>query len=428
VNKTYLTFLEVYNAKVDELVMRNKPSRYRFLYDDSKKECGECKEKFDTNDMRACLERNCTMYRKLVCFTCCVDGHSQHKKSKNGRECTIGKLGRIDHSKFPDRRVLVAEGKEIIVSGTMLAMRSPYFLYLFYRNPARMKIDRFELPFDPIDLSILLDHVYYPFMKDVYPCECTDCLERLSSVEMLAKLLKISVNLNKRFKTPTMTKKSYRTTAVSIEFPDARIVRVGDATFVVSTTILSLFNKFFEEFFHSNPIDNENEFVFDRCDEVTFQEMLDLVEGRNPKYLSLNLCQLMEDLKADRYSLFDIITVIDNRFNKNSRRDITIPSIHLMYSDLPLMMRDAVTMWWSAHMNHYTSGDKMKRCLSLLKKADIDWLIEEGLEKADIIRYVNRCRKAEDQSTIERREGLKRREEREECSLSGVQSIVHLEV
>ncbi|GMT16692.1 hypothetical protein PFISCL1PPCAC_7989, partial [Pristionchus fissidentatus] len=151
------------------------------------------------------------------------------------------------------------------------------------------------------------------------------------------------------------------------------------------------------------------------------QEMLDLVEGRKPKILSIKLCKFMEDISSDsRYSIpyrfYHLVSIIGDRFDSNRWNTITIQMALIMYWDMPSLMRDALKFFFESKKTDDCDFRHITRSIELLHKADIDWLIAEGLETEEMISHVKSIRKddGEDYSTVERREGLKRREEKEE--------------
>ncbi|GMT14685.1 hypothetical protein PFISCL1PPCAC_5982, partial [Pristionchus fissidentatus] len=364
-------------------------------------DCAECGEKTREEKSRICLDENCDKFRLPICFVCCVNVHSSHKKGvyKNPESHIIkrGLHKTIDHSPYPDRRVVTVGKEEFVVSASLLSLQSPYFYNLFFGTPESEKINSFTLNCNPIDFSDLLDHFYSK--NDTLQNCCDECNSRRSKLFQLASQLEIQsmkekfevvtrsysymdrLNDNRRLKRLLGVEDERQ--RINLRFPDARLVHVGTETFLVSTTALSFYSDYFKKLFHSTPIKDQFDFRFEGCDPLTFSLLLEMMEGNQTKTPSVQLLDVLHKLGREKeYSkCFDLINQsIDN----------------LSADEISLVVRDVIEHLWRVRdkLNSIFNIERNKiiKWTSSLSEMDREWMYGEGLRRMEMVRKVKEMR------------------------------------
>ncbi|GMT28161.1 hypothetical protein PFISCL1PPCAC_19458, partial [Pristionchus fissidentatus] len=83
------------------------------------------------------------------------------------------------------------------------------------------------------------------------------------------------------------------------DLPDSRVVHVGDASFIVSASVLCLFAPWFLDFFYSEERKLEEEMNFTLCSEEIFFDFLEIVNGKEQNVVSKELKTMLKNVGAD---------------------------------------------------------------------------------------------------------------------------------
>ncbi|GMT12785.1 hypothetical protein PFISCL1PPCAC_4082, partial [Pristionchus fissidentatus] len=225
----------------------------------------------------------------------------------------------FDHSLFPDVKTLRVRSTDFLVSTSYLSLHSPFF-HDFFRSGEPLELD-----VDPVTFGDLLNLIY-PCSKNNESCEPSEFFDRLDlalqlklrcAVKRLLKydrggapeIARIFIEHNafesykehftclaysQRFHDEALETASMKRDdsddllpiAVTVDFADARTVRVGGTTFLVSSSTLSL---------HSNTLRAafESEHVNVDVAKESFEIFLSATAGIFPKEFS---SKLLDDL------------------------------------------------------------------------------------------------------------------------------------
>ncbi|GMT14684.1 hypothetical protein PFISCL1PPCAC_5981, partial [Pristionchus fissidentatus] len=165
-------------------------------------------------------------------------------------------------------------------------------------------IDRITLSMDTAKKIQFYDSFndnWESFKKYALPCYSTfGELKKGLNYEDEVKIMRFQQYFNDLAKDKTKKRPNvlycYRN---SPDWPDSRIVHVGETSFLVSASVLSLFSPLFVDFFYGNENRDKTELNLTLCDMATFAEFLKLLNGNRPKKFSRPLIRFMKEIKAE---------------------------------------------------------------------------------------------------------------------------------
>ncbi|GMT19732.1 hypothetical protein PFISCL1PPCAC_11029 [Pristionchus fissidentatus] len=190
---------------------------------------------------------------------------------------TRGAFEDFDHSSFPDTVFLRMRKRSFVLSGSYLALQSPFFHNLFY-GASKEESRSYQLDVDPATFEDLIDTIYPCYKRS--NC-CSDCSSSFSDRLILALQLKMRCAVKRLLREKTnpdeafvilrecnawdqykdvfdaederrgeeiakavRVKRDYSDSmhplTVTDDFPDLTRVNIGVASFVVSASMLSL--------------------------------------------------------------------------------------------------------------------------------------------------------------------------------------------
>ncbi|GMT23640.1 hypothetical protein PFISCL1PPCAC_14937, partial [Pristionchus fissidentatus] len=155
-------------------------------------ECSECGKEIKRGEGRACWDTFCNKYRDPLCWKCIGKTHSGHITAPflphSDHQMCFGAHKAVDHSRFPDRKIIDAGGIQFKVSASFLATHSPYFNKLFYGTPEKRDQLHFKMDEDPSILGDLLDLMYTKHKK--IKC-CEMCQRKTEGRLQLARTIEL---------------------------------------------------------------------------------------------------------------------------------------------------------------------------------------------------------------------------------------------